>query len=159
MKGLPNPSSKFVAVFGKNLAPFPFNGMVFLCHMITDSRFVVSCLRLLLWPGEMGLLGSFCFLFVFCFPDSRLAACFPYITLSQSLQGIWYTTPPTNLLDVNAYTGWPNKNRNSRYSRFFRTLLAINSYLFSPPCWIEHLFLMITTPRSSNLVENFLFYE
>ena len=27
------------------------------------------------------------------------------------------------------------------------------------PCWIEHLFLIIITPRSSNLVENFLFYE
>ena len=25
--------------------------------------------------------------------------------------------------------------------------------------WIEHLFLIILTPRSSNLVENFLFYE
>ena len=30
--------------------------------------------------------------------------------------------------------------------------------LFSLPCWIEHLFPIIT-PRSSNLVENFLFYE
>ena len=27
------------------------------------------------------------------------------------------------------------------------------------PSWIEHLFLIIITPRSSNLVENFLFYE
>ena len=27
------------------------------------------------------------------------------------------------------------------------------------PCWIEDLFLIIITPRSSNLVENFLFYE
>ena len=33
-----------------------------------------------------------------------------------------------------------------------------NSYLFSP-CWIEHLFLIIITPRSSNLVENFSFRE
>ena len=36
----------------------------------------------------------------------------------------------------------------------FRTL-----QLFSSPCWIEHLFPIIITPRSSNLVENFLFYE
>ena len=50
------------------------------------------------------------------------------------------------------------KKRNGRYSRFFRTLLLINSYLFSP-CWIEHLFLIIITPRSSNLVEKCLFYE
>ena len=54
------------------------------------------------------------------------------------------------------YTGWPPKKRNSRYSRFFR-LALINSYLFSP-CWIEHLFLIIITPRSSNLVENFLLW-
>ena len=40
----------------------------------------------------------------------------------------------------------------------FSGLALINSYLFSP-CWIEHLFLIIITPRSSNLVENFLFYE
>ena len=39
----------------------------------------------------------------------------------------------------------------------FQDFALINSYLFSP-CWIEHLFLIIT-PRSSNLVENFLFYE
>ena len=48
------------------------------------------------------------------------------------------------------YTGWPKKNRNSR---LFRTL-RWSSYLFSP-CWIEHLFLIIITPRSSNLVEFF----
>ena len=41
------------------------------------------------------------------------------------------------------YTGWPKKNGTVDFS----------------PCWIEHLFLIIITPRSSNLVENFLFYE
>ena len=40
----------------------------------------------------------------------------------------------------------------------FQDFALINSYLFSP-CWIEHLFFIITTPRSSNLVENFLFYK
>ena len=40
----------------------------------------------------------------------------------------------------------------------FQDFALINSYLFSP-CWIEHLFLVIITPRSLNLVENFLFYE
>ena len=40
----------------------------------------------------------------------------------------------------------------------FQDFALINSYLFSP-CWIEHLFLIIITPWSSNLVENFLFYE
>ena len=50
------------------------------------------------------------------------------------------------------------KKRNSRYSRFFPDFALINSYLFSA-CWIdsEPLFLIIITPRSSNLVENFLF--
>ena len=36
---------------------------------------------------------------------------------------------------------------------------ALIQQLFSSPCWIEHLFPIIITPRSSNLVENFLFYE
>ena len=40
----------------------------------------------------------------------------------------------------------------------FRTLLW-STVIFFSPCWIEHLFLIIMTPRSSNLVENFLFYE
>ena len=40
----------------------------------------------------------------------------------------------------------------------FQNFALINIYLFTP-CWIEHLFLIIITPRSSNLVENFLFYE
>ena len=40
----------------------------------------------------------------------------------------------------------------------FHNFALISSYLFSP-CWIEHLFLITITPRSSNLVENFLFYE
>ena len=40
----------------------------------------------------------------------------------------------------------------------FQDFALINSYGFSP-CWIEHLFLVIIIPRSSNLVENFLFYE
>ena len=53
------------------------------------------------------------------------------------------------------YTGWPPKTWNSW---FFLGLALINSYPFTP-CWIEHLFLIIITPRSSNLVEKFLFYE
>ena len=40
----------------------------------------------------------------------------------------------------------------------FQNFALINNYLFSP-CWIEHLFLVIITPRSLNLVENFLFYD
>ena len=44
------------------------------------------------------------------------------------------------------------------YTRVAPKIALINSYLCSP-CWIEHLFLIKITPRSSNLVENFLFYE
>ena len=55
------------------------------------------------------------------------------------------------------YTGWPKKTEQSILS-IFEDFALINSYLFSP-CWIEHLFLIIITPRSSNLVDNFLFYE
>ena len=53
--------------------------------------------------------------------------------------------------------GGPKKTEQSIQS-IFQDFALINSYLFSP-CWIEHLFLIIITPRSSNLVENFLFYE
>ena len=37
--------------------------------------------------------------------------------------------------------------------------LCSEQQLFFAPCWIEHHFLIIITPRSSNLVEKFLFYE
>ena len=37
--------------------------------------------------------------------------------------------------------------------------LCSDEQLFFSPCWIEHLFLIIMTPRSSNLIESFLFYE
>ena len=37
--------------------------------------------------------------------------------------------------------------------------LCSDEQLFFSPCWIEHIFLIIMTPRSSNLVENLLFYE
>ena len=58
---------------------------------------------------------------------------------------------------LNSYTGWPNKNGTVDTVNF-QDFALINSYNFSP-CWIEHLFLIIITPRSSNLAENFLFYE
>ena len=37
--------------------------------------------------------------------------------------------------------------------------LCSGQQLSFSPCWIEHLVLIIITPRSSNVVENFLFYE
>ena len=36
--------------------------------------------------------------------------------------------------------------------------LCSDQQLAFSPCWIEHLFLIIITPTSSNLVENFLFH-
>ena len=57
------------------------------------------------------------------------------------------------------YTGWhKKKNPEQSIQSIFQDFALINSYLFSP-CWVEHLFLIIITPISSNLVENFLFYE
>ena len=53
--------------------------------------------------------------------------------------------------------GGPIKTEQSIQS-IFQDFALINSY-FSSPYWIEHLLLIIITPRSSNLVENFLFYE
>ena len=44
------------------------------------------------------------------------------------------------------YTGWPRING---------TVDTVDSSL----CWIEHLFPIIITSRSSNLIENFSFYE
>ena len=55
--------------------------------------------------------------------------------------------------DAQPYTGWPKKTEQSIQS-IFQDFALINSYLFSH-CWIEHLFLIIITPRSLNLVENF----
>ena len=52
----------------------------------------------------------------------------------------------------------PPPPKEQSIQSIFQNFALINSYIFSP-CWIEHLFLIIITPRSSNLVENFLFYE
>ena len=49
--------------------------------------------------------------------------------------------------------GGPQKTEQSIQS-IFQDFALINSYLFSP-CRIEHLFLIMITPRSSNLVDNF----
>ena len=49
-------------------------------------------------------------------------------------------------------------NTEQSIQSIFQEFALINSNFFSL-CWIEHLFLIIITPRSSNLVENFLFDE
>ena len=49
--------------------------------------------------------------------------------------------------------GGPQKTEQS-----IKSTLLWSTVIFSP-CWIEHLYLIILTPRSSNLVENFIFYE
>ena len=68
----------------------------------------------------------------------------------------------TPLIHSSTYTpgGPPPQKKKTEQSiqSIFQDFALINSYLFSP-CWIEHLFLIIITPRSSNLVENVLFYE
>ena len=46
---------------------------------------------------------------------------------------------------------------NKTEQSIFQDFALINSYLFSP-CWIEHLFLIIITPRSSYLVESFFYF-
>ena len=55
------------------------------------------------------------------------------------------------------YTGWPKKNGTVETVDI--SGLCSDQQLSFSPCWIEHLFFIIITPRSSNLVENFLFYE
>ena len=50
------------------------------------------------------------------------------------------------------------KKKKKTEQSIFQDFALINSYLFSP-CWIEHLFLIIISPRSSNLVEKFLLYK
>ena len=55
------------------------------------------------------------------------------------------------------YTGWPRNNGTIDTVDFSE--LCSYQQLFSLPSWKEHLFHIIITPRSSNLVENFLFYE
>ena len=54
---------------------------------------------------------------------------------------------------IYIYRVAPQKTEQS----IFQDFALINSYLFSP-CWIEQLSLIIIAPRSSNVVENFLFY-
>ena len=82
-------------------------------------------------------------------------------TAAASQQHTWhYIGTCTCVYTVHAlhcrlgYTGCPKNNGTVNFQDF----ALINSYIFSP-CWIEHLFLFIITPRSFNLVKKFLFYE
>ena len=71
----------------------------------------------------------------------------------------WYTecriqimnAPPPSIIQ-----GGPKRQKRSKHGTvdFLYDFALINSYSFSS-CWKEHLFLIIITPRSSNLVENF----
>ena len=81
--------------------------------------------------------------------------------------GVWerssYNIPRKLKQYASIYTGWPppppkKKKTEQSIQSLFQDFAVINIYLFSP-CWIEHLFLIVITPRSLNLVENFLFYE
>ena len=66
--------------------------------------------------------------------------------------------PPQKKKDkegARVYTGWPPKN-GTVDTVAFSGLCSDQQFYFSP-CWIERLFLIIIIPRSSNLVENFLF--
>ena len=69
----------------------------------------------------------------------------------------WASYYSYSLALVIPIPGGPIKTEQSIQS-IFQDFALINSYLISL-CWIEHLSLIIITPRSSNLVENFLFYE
>ena len=58
---------------------------------------------------------------------------------------------------MSDYTGWPRIN-GTVDTVDFQDFALINK-LISSLCWIEHLFPIIITSRSSNLIENFSFYE
>ena len=67
---------------------------------------------------------------------------FPYITYGMALYN--------NI-------GWPRNNGTVDTVKF--SGLCSRQQLFSSPCWKEHLFPIIITPRSSSLGEKFLSYE
>ena len=77
--------------------------------------------------------------------------------LFKGLSPVMIRAFPANAVSTALYTGWPRNNGTVDTVDF--SGLCSNQQLFSLPCWIEHLFPIIITPRSSNLVENFLFYE
>ena len=88
---------------------------------------------------------------VYIHPSMSFISSHSFPIFTPSLFTATNTTPPSILYRV------AQKERNSRYSRF--SGLCSNQQLLSSLCWIEHLFPIIITSRSSNLVENFLFYE
>ena len=73
--------------------------------------------------------------------------------LRMLIAPFWLSTDDMN----PSYTGWPQKNGTVDTVDF--SGLCSDQQLSFSPCWIEHLFLIIKTPSSSNFVENFLFYE
>ena len=76
---------------------------------------------------------------------------------SVTLFNIQFSFPCIILLMTWHYTGWPRNNGTVDTVDF--SGLCSNQQLISSLCWIEHLFSIIITSRSSNLVENFSFYE
>ena len=61
---------------------------------------------------------------------------------------------------ISTYEGIPGAPpKNGTVDTVNFSGLCSDQQLSFSPCWIEHLFLIIITPRWSNLVENFLFYE
>ena len=64
------------------------------------------------------------------------------------------TKTPSKPIDSN--TGWPYKNATVLTVHF--SGLCSDQQLFVSPCRIDHIFLIIITPISLNLVENFSFH-
>ena len=67
--------------------------------------------------------------------------------LSTSFMGDVLCIPQEQKVIISVYTGWPKNG-----SVDFLGLCSDQQLSFSP-CWIEHLFLIVITPRSSHLVE------
>ena len=116
----------------------------------TMNHGVTSSLRTAHRPVIGGHWGGGYLSLVAPFPDSvrfRIVDCTMLCARRGSMTYLFITSR-------RPYTGCPKNNGTVNFQDF----ALINSYLFSP-CWIEHLFLFIITPRSFNLVKNYLFYE
>ena len=121
------------------------------------SRVVLRYIAPMRW--EQGIVNKILYYHCYyCFV--RIVIQYDYLVLfpggGDHSQTEWYPCLSEHL-KIGPYTGW-TRNNGTVDTDNFQDFALINSYLCSP-YWVEHRFSIILTPRSSNLVDNFLFYE
>ena len=82
-----------------------------------------------------------------------------YKVIKMAIQCKWPRSRAMDLIPGGPPPPQKKKKKKHVDTVDLQSTLLLLTVIFFSPCWIKHLFLIIITQRSSNLVENFLFYE